>query len=303
MVAGATAVALAFGTTTTAQASDGSCHSTAAGTANYVNEVPDGPLEVTCEIGIYFDEDGTIDGVKLSASVADARPSQTGIYIDGADIDVLNSTIDVEDDYPHQFAAMRFQNGAISTISDNDITGFHRVGILARGSGTDVTIEGNSIIGVGPKTTGWAENGIQLDQGASGSIIGNTVADHWWDNDDWVSSGILVYFTNGVTVENNIVRNNDFGVGLYGENNTLRKSLVQITDTKSESEEFYGVFVYGDNNMVTKNTISSNNRQGLGLGVLGSDNALRRNVVRGWDTNIHDYTGTNDLGPNVDPGR
>lgn len=268
---------------------NGACSSTGVGslTAHYINEVPADPLYVTCDIGVFFDVDGAIDGVEIHGTVAGAKPVQYGIYVQGANVDVTNSSVAVEVGYGHQFVAVTYRAGATGTISGNNLTGPHRVGILLRGSGTSVVVDSNEIIGTGPKSTGWAENGIQIDQGATATVKKNLIADHWWDKDNFVSTGLLIQ-TDGVTAHQNNLHNNDLGAYLIGNDNNFIQNMVGITYEEVVIEDIYGVFVWGNGNGVRQSTITSNTGTGLGLGVMGTGNKLIRNTVSGWDEDVWD---------------
>lgn len=276
-----------------ASASDGSCHATGTGlTAHYVNEVPSAPLEVTCDIGIYFDADGTIDDVDIEGTVAGARSVQYGVYIDGASVDVTASSVDVADDYPHQFLAIAYRDAATGVVADNVLTGAHRVGALLDGGGTSATVRGNEIEGTGPKDKGWAENGIQVSRGASGTLLGNAVTDHWWDPNNFVSSGIIVFGSDDVTINRNDVRNNDAGVILFGDRNNAVHNTVEVTREEAETDIdtlHYGVWVSGRNNGVRQNTIAAVDGE-VGIFVFaGSNNTkLIRNAISGWDVPVFD---------------
>src|SRR5579875_654246 len=62
------------------------------------------------------------------------------------------------------------------TVQGGSVHSFQKNGVTGDGSETCLTVLNNYISGQGP-TTGAAENGIQVSDGASGTIIGNTVID------------------------------------------------------------------------------------------------------------------------------
>ena len=105
-----------------------------------------------------------------------------GIRVEGAEVDVVGNSIDGDDALAEEFLSVGFAAGASGKIESNTLNGGHRVGILAVGSGTDVAIRNNDVTGLGPKSDGWAENGIQIAAGATAHVRNNTVADHWWDH-------------------------------------------------------------------------------------------------------------------------
>lgn len=266
------------------------CQDTGAGlTAHYINETPKSSLDITCDVGVYYDEDGKINGVQLNATVDGAKSRQYGIYVNGADVKVTDSFVNSAADYPNEFVPVIFLEGATGSIKNNELTGAHRAGIVLRGAGTDVNIDGNDIIGIGPKSTGWAQNGLQVDTEASGIIKNNLVEGHFWNLDDFTSTGIYI-FSDNVNVQKNTIRNNDLGTALAGDNINLNHNTIEITYSEVDVDGIYGVLTYpGKNIGVRQNTITSNTETGYGLYVYGSNNAkLIRNDVSGWGTNLID---------------
>lgn len=265
-------------------------------TAHYINEVPVEPLEVTCDIGVYFNEQGEINDVEILGTVASALPRQYGVYIDGSNVNLNDSVVDTEEGYPHQFASVVYVNGASGNVRDNIISGEHRVGLLVRGEETNVNANGNEIMGTGPKTARWAENGIQIDQMATATLVDNYIADHWYNKENWVSSGILAYGSGPVVAHRNHLLNNDLGAYLIADGSNFHHNTVEITYEEPDIYGLYGVYVYADDVMVAQNTITSSVERGLGLGVLGSKNKLIKNDVSGWEENTGDY-GTDTVWP------
>jgi len=102
-------------------------------------------------------------------------------------------------------------------ICKNHVREYERGGIGANGDGGDhpapkVYICKNTVIGAGDLEESWAPNGIQIGFGAKGTIKKNTVRDNRWSPTEGVSSGILVFESDGVHVKKNCVINNDIGV-------------------------------------------------------------------------------------------
>jgi len=266
------------------------CENTGIGlTAHYINEMPNSPLEITCDIGVYFDQDGVINGVQLDATVDGAKSKQYGVYVHGANVKVEDSFVHTSADYPHQFVPITYQDGATGNISNNELTGAHRAGIVLRGTGTNVNVDGNSVIGIGQKSTGWAQNGIQIDSEASGIIKNNLVEGHFWNLDNFVSSGIFA-FSDNVNIQKNTIRNNDLGVVMQGDNINLNHNTVEITYSEVDIAGIYGVLAYpSKNNGIRQNSITSNTGTGYGLWLYGTNNAkLIRNNVSGWQYNVID---------------
>src|SRR5690606_29886821 len=122
-----------------------------------------------------------------------------------------------------------YRAGATGTIRDSVLTGAHRAGIVIRGAGTDVTIAGNTIQGTGAKTSGWAENGIQVDQGATAGINGNLVAGHWWDGpSNFGSTGIYLWSSQSQVADNTMI-DNEFSIFLVGDDNHVSGNQTSST--------------------------------------------------------------------------
>lgn len=276
------------------------CQSTGTGlTAVVVNEdVVDQEIDVgDCDVGAYFDEDGTVDGAVITQADDDPGPSeQHGVRVDGADVRVTDSEVDVTEDYVHQFVAVGYRDGATGLIADNTITGFHRTGILLDGSGTSAEVRGNEVIGVGPKSAGWAENGIQISRGATGTVKDNAVRDHWWDLNNFVSSGILVFDAADVTVQRNSLSGNDAAIALQGDRNNVIHNTVDATDEDGDVSGIFhaGAIVYsGEDNGLRQNELTSGSPSGsvsFGIFVTGAatNTKLIRNSLDGFATPIVD---------------
>lgn len=105
------------------------------------------------------------------------------------------------------------------TISDNEVAGYQKTGILANGD-VRVTITGNTVVGLGPIDY-IAQNGIQLGFGAMGQVRGNEISGNEYtacSNQDaartgctpWVSTALLLYDVdmNGIQASMNKYRDN-----------------------------------------------------------------------------------------------
>ena len=100
------------------------------------------------------------------------------------------------------------------TARSNVVANYGKNGITANCELATAVIEGSSVTGRGPLSNGdYAQNGIQLGWGASGTIVGNTITDHYWDgcsqpgtgaNDctAWVATGVLLYLVDGSNEQN-----------------------------------------------------------------------------------------------------
>lgn len=277
----------------TAAASDGTtCHPTGTGlTAKVVNEdVVGDTIDVEdCDVGAFFDEAGTVSNATFVQPDDDPAPNvQYLVRVEGAQVDVSNSTFDVTDDYQHQIVDIGYLDGASGTIANNTLTGFKRAGILLDGTGTSGTVRDNELTGVGPKDTGWAENGIQVSRGAGGVVRDNDVTDHWWDKRDFCSSGVIVFGADNVTVGHNTVKASDCGIILAGDGNESVRNHIVVHHRNADTVGFLGVGVFGDENDVLKNNIRSHptHSADTGIFVQGDGNVVQRNIVNGFEEGV-----------------
>ena len=115
-----------------------------------------------------------------------------------------------------------FGTSGIATITNNEIRGYQKGGIVVDGPGSQATMTGNTIVGEGP-TVALAQNGIQVSRGASATLGANNVSGNVYtgpgtDPDDF-AAGILFFNSNpyvgtgGMSfAADNIVSGNEFGV-------------------------------------------------------------------------------------------
>lgn len=136
--------------------------------------------------------------------------------------------------------------GGISNveIEKSTIHDFQKNGITADEVGTQVSVHGNVVTGIGP-TAGAAQNGIQIGFGASGHVMRNTVTGNSYTGMNNASSaGILVFggcggeLTTGVQIVANIVGDatpadgNDIGVALANYDPTCVTAPSAATNNK-----------------------------------------------------------------------
>lgn len=144
---------------------------------------------------------------------------------------------------------------SIVTISDNSVDDYQKNGITANETGSSVTIDGNTVGGIGP-TTGAAQNGIQIGFGASGTVTNNNVANHVWspcvspDQCETDATGVLIFQSDNVQVSANNIGTNQIGV--FSNGNNTRIASNRIFNTLALD----GVVVASNNNNVQLNEIT-----------------------------------------------
>ncbi len=111
--------------------------------------------------------------------------------------------------------------GANASISGNQVSGFERDGIDAGsfelgGGGVTGNISGNTVTGAGSGNTDpWAQNGIEIANGAQGSVDGNHVTGMvYTGTKPTTATGILVFESSGVTVVRNALLDDQLGIAV-----------------------------------------------------------------------------------------
>lgn len=235
---------------------------------------------------------GEIHGNTLTVNAVPqiSYPNATyGVRLDGGVVDVEDNTVAAGNGIDRRFVAVGASAGATARVVGNDVTGTHRAGVIGVGSGTDLAVRRNRIEGPGPRSSGWADNGIQLSDGATGNVVDNVVDDHWYAPNSFVSSGLIGY-ADEVVVQRNHFGDNDLAVGIQGERNNVIHNTVAVSYATTPTEH-YGVYELGgvDNGIRQNDVSTAAGANGLiGLIVLGENAKLIRNHLSGWQTPIFD---------------
>jgi hypothetical protein len=168
--------------------------------------------------------------------------------------------------------------GGISNveIEKSTIHDFQKNGITADEVGTQVSVHGNVVTGIGP-TAGAAQNGIQIGFGAGGAISSNTVTNNFWspctavDNCAAVATNILVTQSDGVEVTDNRAGISQMVIFVHGN-----QGLVARNETFASSV-FDGIRIEGDGNRVRHNRVF--NGAESGIFVAGNNNVVEHNRI------------------------
>jgi parallel beta-helix repeat protein len=168
--------------------------------------------------------------------------------------------------------------GGISKVEIEKCTihDFQKNGITADEVGTQVSVHGNVVTGIGP-TSGAAQNGIQIGFGAGGAISKNTVTNNLWslctpvDTCQAVATNILVTQSDGVEVTDNDAGISQVGVFLHGN-----QGLVARNKTFASSV-FDGIHLEGDGNRVRQNQVFNGAQSGIF--VAGNNNVVEHNKI------------------------
>jgi hypothetical protein len=165
---------------------------------------------------------------------------------------------------------------SVVTIENSSIHNYQKGGITANEAGTQVTINGNVVTGVGT-ATGAAQNGIQIGFGASGTIHANTVANHVYAlctglmECPTTATDILVFQSDGVTVDHNNAGVSQTGIAI------VANSANVASNTVFDSVVFDGVLLQGNNNAATGNHITHSDQAAVVIS--GNGNTVQQDVI------------------------
>ncbi|RMD84359.1 MAG: hypothetical protein D6815_04380, partial [Candidatus Dadabacteria bacterium] len=188
-------------------------------------------------------------------------------------------------------------------VRNNVVSGYQKAGIVAFGTGAvDVTIEGNTVTGAGPIST-TAQNGIQISNGATGRIVGNTVTGNDYTPMTWCASGILVYLVDGIEVRGNTLSANLCDLFVQSNGNTVTGNSITASSAwpftllgnGNIADKNYvdgapgeGIYVDGTGNVLTCNRLT-NNGTGVFIDAVsssGTPNNVNENVIQGNGTGL-----------------
>ncbi len=172
-----------------------------------------------------------------------------GVFVrDGAHADIHGNIVRDIRDQPmsgcHYGVAIQvgrssLNSAGVATIRENEILGYQKNGITVSGVGSQALIEANTIRGAGP-TEIIAQNGVQVSDGASATLKGNTITGHSFSPLETTSSGLLVLNADTDTVGNAFVENQ---VSIYhiDGNGVHDGNRVRATKAGVHSHAFWGI--------------------------------------------------------------
>ena len=175
------------------------------------------------------------------------------------------------------------------TISNNSIHGYQKNGVTVNQAGTTAYVRRNIIKGQG-RTYGAAENGVQIGYGAQGQIINNIVTNHQFipctgpDTCGAASTGILIFESNGVLVEQNTLEINQLSVYVQGNNASVTQNTVVNT------VDLDGISLIGNSNTASQNRVIHSDQANIVID--GNNNEATDNEVMEAPIGIWKVTGS-----------
>lgn len=129
-----------------------------------------------------------------------------------------------------------------ATISNNTLQTYQKGGIVVSGAGSDATITGNAVVGIGA-TSLIAQNGIQISGGATGTVTGNTVSGHSYTPFTWSSAGILPYAGSSVNTSGNTLTENQVGIYVVDTAGIYNADTIHASGAGTGSPGFWGIII------------------------------------------------------------
>jgi Right handed beta helix region len=175
------------------------------------------------------------------------------------------------------------------TITNNTVDTYQKNGITANESGTQVSINENTVTGVGP-TVGAAQNGIQIGFGAQGTITSNSIADNIYAPCMSTSvcpanaAGILIYQSDGIHMEHNVLGANQVGIFVAANDAVVGSSTI------FHSVALDGIALVGNGNTASGNDVS--NSDDAAVFIQGNTNTVSGNVFTGATVGILKISGS-----------
>jgi parallel beta-helix repeat protein len=232
--------------------------------------------------------DVAIDGLIVDGSkngITQCSPFLVGILFQNASGSVTHDTVRFISTPPvsgcqdGDAIVAQSSSGQSSTveIASNSVHDYQKNGITGNETGTTVTIHNNTVTESAP-ANGAAPNGVQIGFGAAGTITANTISGNVWapcvsvSNCTAAGSGILIFESNSVTIQNNDVGTNQYGIFVDGDDATIHNNDV------FNSLILYGIAVVtGNNSTITGNTITHSDQDAVVID--GNNSTIRNNTI------------------------
>jgi len=175
-------------------------------------------------------------------------------------------------------------------ISDVDVSGYQKDGIAIKNVGASATISNVTVTGAGP-TSMIAQNGIEIAEGAWGSVSGSTVSvnecDHPSCGPDSISqyqaAGFLFYdAAPGSSVSNSTAHGNDMGVNFVGT--SASQTGVSITNDTLKNNRYEDVCLDQGKSKITGSVMRGGNVAFQVIQYKDQTSGININVAASHDT-------------------
>ncbi len=219
-----------------------------------------------CDVGVYVGPGVT--GVTITATVTDAL--YAGIDVSGGNANVIGSTVSNIGDNPFtgdQYGiAIFYGDAATGEVINSQVSSYQKSGIEVLDAGSVVTVSNDTVTGLGPVPI-IAQNGVEFDSGASGSITNSTIQGNSYSatcntqnyNTSCAQSGGILLFdaAPNVIVSNNKVSLNDIGIWEYSDSSVPEFGNYVVNNNLIQNNYGYGIVFDGYDAVATNDTISN----------------------------------------------
>jgi hypothetical protein len=179
-------------------------------------------------------------------------------------------------------------SGLLSSVSvlDCSVHAYNKNGITGHDAGTTLTVTGNFVQGAGVvASSGAAQNGIEIANGATGKITTNTVIDNIFGDPTIAASTDILLFdaadSSGITISGNVLGNSQIPIGIFTTTNV--GNGVSVTTNKIfGTSTFDAIDVCTNGNTIKTNTIYNSAESGVhfdaSCGSTGNSNSASGNT-------------------------
>ena len=267
----------------------------------------------------------SITGVAIEAQLTelDCATDLYGIFVGGGDkLTFTNSSIDGASEVPLNGcqvglgilvgldSASNPQVGH-ATLTNDHISGYQKDGIVVDGPDSTATITSTVVQGAG-ESDQIAQNGIEIDDGAVGTINKSTITDNECDLPGVCSDqgseayGVLFYYAGaGSKITNSVVSNNDSGIYTVSDANTASRTPEFTLSGDSFANHYINIDLGYGTDAVTSDKVSGSGEEGILVeqwagDPFGAQVAVNKTTISGQSVAAVDISSDQD--PSDQPG-
>jgi len=202
-----------------------------------------------CNVGVYYSPGH--NGLVKDANVFGSN--YFGIVVQRAKVDVKDSSVHNIGEVPFNGAQQGIgiyyatvagvtntdctSGSTAGTVEDNSVSAYQKAGIVGACTGTNINVQDNTVKGNGPVNY-IAQNGIEIDYGATGTVASNQVSGNSYTGNNYASSGGILVFggcygypTSTADIHDNDLTNNDVGIFAVNYDNSTNCTGVTTAPT------------------------------------------------------------------------